>query len=81
MKHVVIIAPDSLHPDVAHALQLQVDEFLQRPHPVILQKQLPRWKTDDGSYRMKLIKAHALSLVQFDKVRVTTGAATHSCLH
>jgi hypothetical protein len=69
VKHVVIIAPDTLHPDVALALQSVVDQFIQRAPPVISQPQMPRWKTDDGSYRMKLMKAHALSLEQFEKVR------------
>ena len=80
VKHVVVIAPDSLHPDYADALKLFVDEFLQPPIPVISQSQLPRWKTDDGSYRMKLIKAHALSLVQFDKVRVLHDCSCRTLL-
>ena len=64
----IIVAPHSLHPRVAAALKLVVDEFIERPCPAITQPQIPRWKADDGSYRMKLLKAHALSLVQFEKV-------------
>jgi hypothetical protein len=67
---VIIIAPGSLHPDIAGALKLVVDEFIERPPPAISQPQIPRWKSDDGSYHMKLIKAHALTLVQFEKVSV-----------
>jgi hypothetical protein len=83
VKHVIIIAPDTLNPDVASALKSVVDQFIQRAPPVISQPQLPRWKTDDGSYRLKLLKAHALSLEQFEKARpllfalVVCRALTH----
>jgi hypothetical protein len=73
VKYVIIIAPHSLHPRVSAALKLVVDEFIERPPPAITQPQIPRWKADDGSYRMKLMKAHALSLVQFEKVNDGCG--------
>jgi hypothetical protein len=69
IKHVVVIASDSLNADLSSALKVVVDEYLERTPPLISQPQLPRWKTDDGSYHMKMMKAHALSLVQFQKVR------------
>jgi hypothetical protein len=59
-----------LHPDIAAALKLVVDEFIVRSPPAILQPQIPRWKSDDGSFRMKLMKAHALLLDKFDKARL-----------
>jgi len=68
VKHVVVLAPDSLHPDIAASLKLAVDEYIERSPPTISQPQLPRWKSDDGSYHRKLMKANALSLEQFEKV-------------
>lgn len=65
----VAIAPNSLHPDIRAALKLVVDDVVVQAPPAITQPQIPRWKTDDGSYRAKLIKGHALSLVQFEKVQ------------
>jgi hypothetical protein len=69
VKHIVVLAPDSLHPDIAASLKLAVDDYIQRPPLAISQSQLPRWKSDDGSYHRKLMKAHALSLEQFEKVQ------------